>query len=83
MVWPEVVDGKAALKFGNSGYRDALCDLIGRTVEDVDVTSDETIVFGFDNLVHLSVSLSADHFHGEKAIFAAPGNILHVWSGDQ
>src|ERR1700693_5385703 len=48
LVWPEIVDGEQSLKFGMSGYRDHLCELIGQIVESTEINRDETIVIVFE-----------------------------------
>ena len=46
-VWPKLVTDGHELTFGETGYRDALCSLIGRTV--VDTSESETeLVLKFD-----------------------------------
>jgi hypothetical protein len=45
--WPTVRSGGDDLGFGQPGYRDALCSLIGQRVVDADVYLDEGVVLSF------------------------------------
>ena len=66
------------LTCGMQGYRDRLCDLIAQVVSGVDVSKDETITISLgDN--HLRIPLQQRQHQGERAIFKAPKNFLHVW----
>ncbi len=79
LVWPEIISSAGSvLKFGMQGYRDRLCDLIAQVVSGVDVSKDETITISLgDN--HLRIPLQQRQHQGERAIFKAPKNFLHVW----
>jgi hypothetical protein len=79
LVWPEVTGGKIAIKFGMPGYRDSLCDLITKVVENVEITEDETIVIAFDSETRLTIPLRTYTDFGERAIFTTPRNRLFVW----
>jgi hypothetical protein len=54
--------------------------LINRSVDNVDVVDDQTLLIGFDNLTHLRLPLGDDPFSGEKAILTAEGHVVYVWS---
>ncbi|MER7005789.1 hypothetical protein ABT297_22480 [Dactylosporangium sp. NPDC000555] len=47
-VWPRVTLGSTVREIGESGYRDALCDLIGHFVVDVEESSASGLVLNFD-----------------------------------
>jgi hypothetical protein len=79
LVWPETRVGGRALTFGTPGYRDELCGFIGRVVQSVDVTADETIVVNFEGKDQLLIPLGADKGPGERAIFTTPQHRLVVW----
>ncbi|MGA9304491.1 MAG: hypothetical protein WBW31_03695 [Candidatus Sulfotelmatobacter sp.] len=57
--WPMVVLAERKVEFGQSGYRDALCELIGKTVDSVDVFLDTGLTFKFQGGATLAVSLRA------------------------
>jgi hypothetical protein len=80
LVWPEIImSGRQTIKFGMPGYRDSLCDLITKLVENVEITSDETIFIGFGWDVRLAIPLRTYKRPGERAIFTTPTNRLFVW----
>jgi hypothetical protein len=80
LVWPEIHQGGMATKFGMSGYRDRLCELIEELVKAVEVTQDETIRITFQSDVILQIPLKERTAPGEKAIFNAPKlHRLAVW----
>jgi hypothetical protein len=79
LVWPEIHDGDALLRFGTSGYRDRLCELIERVVRTVKISEDETICITFENDNRLRIPLRNHKAPGERAIFTAPQNHLAVW----
>jgi hypothetical protein len=79
LVWPEIHDGDLALKFGMSGYRDRLCELITDVVSKVEIMEEETFVITFENQCRIRIPLRECKTPGERAIFTAPGHQLHVW----
>ena len=79
LVWPEVTVACHQHKFGTTGYRDALCDLIEKVVSDAKISSDETILVKFDNDAELRIRLNSRTDPGEKAIFTSPKRQLFVW----
>src|SRR5580700_1623503 len=78
LVWPEVCGAGNILRFGMQGYRDSLCDLIPRVVSAATISEDETIAISFGD-DHLRIPLRQVRFPGERAIFTAPKQFLHVW----
>ena len=46
-VWPEVVTRETSNRFGEPGYRDAVCGFVGRDVGSVTVSKEETITISF------------------------------------
>jgi hypothetical protein len=80
LVWPEIQNGKNVVKFGMSGYRDCLCELIGQVVRTVKIAEDETILVDFDNNTHIRTPLRDRKAPGERAIFNSPKHHrLCVW----
>jgi hypothetical protein len=79
LVWPEIMSSEPTIKFGMPGYRDSLCDLITKVVDEIEITSDEKIVIGFDGEVRLAIPLRTYEHSGERAIFTTPTNRLMVW----
>jgi len=53
-------------------YRDSLCALITRIVENVEIAGDETMVITFDDGTRLTIPLHSYKGAGERAIFTAP-----------
>lgn len=59
-VWPVIDDGETLLHEGTTGYRERMCNLIGKQVEDLYYeTPDVTIHFG-----HLSLKLILESADG-------------------
>ena len=66
---PEVITGATRLKKGDAGWRDALCDLIGRTVTRVKVKADRELLVAFGDETALVVSLADADKHGPEAVY--------------
>jgi len=64
---PSVRTEFGILILGQLGYRDALCELIGKNVTAVSVTSEELSVF-FNNGESITVSLRDNDYRGPEAI---------------
>jgi hypothetical protein len=79
LVWPEIISAEQETEFGMPGYRDNLCDLITKVVENVEIAGDETIIIGFGRDVRLAIPLQTYKSSGERAIFTTPKNSLFVW----
>jgi hypothetical protein len=79
LVWPLIQDGDAVVRFGMTGYRDRLCELIGQVVRAVQSTEEETIFITFENQSRLRIPLRDRKGPGERAIFTAPKHRLCVW----
>ena len=79
LVWPEIHSTDPVVKFGMSGYRDRLCELITQVVSTVEVTEDETFIITFENESRLRIPLRERKDPGERAIFTAPKHRLRVW----
>ena len=78
-LYPEWIRGGEKLGVGDSGYRDALCGLIGATVSHVVETAD-CLVLTFTNGEELTVSLRADEAPGpENATFISATGLIWVW----
>jgi hypothetical protein len=57
--WPAVALADGTLGIGESGYRGALCGLIGKTVQSIDVFLDTGLMFKFQSGETMTVSLRA------------------------
>jgi hypothetical protein len=79
LVWPELVEGGEKIKFGMSGYRDGLCNLICQIIKSVEFRNDETIIITFENKSQLRIPLQNRASSKERAIFTAPKHQLYVW----
>jgi hypothetical protein len=79
LLWPEILSAGPTTKFGMPGYRDSLCDLIMKLVENVEITPEETIIIGFSRDVRLAIPLRTYKRPGERAIFTTPTNRLFAW----
>jgi hypothetical protein len=67
---PMIKVGQQTLAFGEPGYRDALCERIGRAVRSASVEENERILMEFEDGSTLSISLRPDDYSGpEAAIF--------------
>jgi hypothetical protein len=79
LVWPEIQDSGTPVRFGTSGYRDRLCELITQVVKAVEITKDETIFITFENKSRLRIPLRDRKVAGERAIFTGPRHHLYAW----
>jgi hypothetical protein len=77
---PSVKKGDAWHKWGSPGYRDALCDRIGKTVLSASVTEEEEIRLEFDDGACVVISLKPEDYCGpEAAIFNNGPQDTWVW----
>jgi hypothetical protein len=60
--------GNIHLKWGMPGYRDALCDRIGTTVQSVSVITSETLLIKFADGAIVSISLRPEDYRAEEAV---------------
>ncbi|HEU5180504.1 MAG TPA: hypothetical protein VFW45_06915 [Candidatus Polarisedimenticolia bacterium] len=79
LVWPEITIGKEHYHFGDTDYRNELCELIGKVVQTAQVTEREEIVITLENETQLLIPLRKASNPGERAIFAGPKHALYVW----
>ena len=79
LVWPEISSSNTVVRFGMSGYRDHLCELITQVVGTVEMGEDETILIAFVNGSSMRIPLRSRKAPGERAIFTAPNHQLRVW----
>lgn len=57
-VWPDVADADGiSIAFGEPGYRDALCSLIGETAETAALEEGRSLTVEFENGTLLAMSL--------------------------
>lgn len=77
---PTVQAGNGWSKWGNPGYRDMLCDRIGRTVCTASVIEGQEIRLRFDDGAFISISLLPEDYRGaEAAIFNKGHQEMWVW----
>jgi hypothetical protein len=79
LVWPEISSSDNVVRFGMTGYRDRLCELITQVVGTVEVGEDETILIAFENHSFMRIPLRDRKAPGEREIFTAPKHKLRVW----
>jgi hypothetical protein len=70
---PVVTVGEKQYERTTLGYRDVLCDRIGRTVRMAVVEEDERIVLEFDDKTCLIVSLREEDYRGPEAVIFQNG----------
>jgi hypothetical protein len=78
LVWPEIFDTNEKISFGMKEYRDALCGLIGKIVQNATIGADETISFVFDGS-EVRIALRSYQLSGERAILTGPKHYLLVF----
>ncbi len=80
-VWPRIIRTDVTHEAGMAGYRDALCDLIGKTIIDVGEDSNKSLFIRFIDGATLEVSLNESDRDGpEAAMFQdETGNIWDTW----
>lgn len=79
LVWPEIVERAGSLKYGEIGYRDGLCGLIGNVVRSATLENDETISVHCDGGTDLRIALKSHPLPGERAILTGPHHFLLVF----
>jgi hypothetical protein len=79
LVWPEIFNGKKRIAFEITGYRDELCALIGKTLQNATMESDETISIGLENGIEVRIPLRSYERPGERAILTGPKQYLLVF----
>jgi hypothetical protein len=76
----EVLVGKNTYVNGSPGYRDALCDRIGRCVRLADTIREERVEIEFDDLAKLLISLRpADQATPEAAVLQDGSERVYIW----
>jgi hypothetical protein len=73
-VWPVVESGGEVLRFGETGYRDALCDRIGRKVRMASISEGDTATIEFDDGATIRISLKPEDHKGPEAILYRAGS---------
>jgi hypothetical protein len=84
--WPVIILGDRSLEIRDAGYRDALCGLIGKTVQRIDVFLDVGLTFKFQTGETMTVSLRApvDSSMPEVAEYSRPKKSGIIWgSGEE
>src|SRR5690349_14844326 len=70
---PFVRFNKKELKFGNAGYRDSLCEMIGVKVSDVEVNEKEIKIKFKDRAIFI-ISLRNEDYRGPEAFMFIDSN---------
>jgi hypothetical protein len=80
-IWPVVTVDNINYKFGDSLYRDKLCSLITRVVENLNFVDEKELVICFDNKDKLFLSLDPSNpaIIDEIAIFTAADGKWYVF----
>lgn len=78
LVWPEIFNENKKTTFGTTGYRDKLCSLIEKPLQNATMESDETISLGFENGTEIRIPLRSYRHSGERAILTGPKHYLLV-----
>ena len=78
LVWPEVRLSGGRLRFGDAGYRDALCSLIPQTTIRVEFDEQETLRCDFDGEASMFIEFGSDTTGGERGILTGPRHFLFV-----
>jgi hypothetical protein len=80
LVWPIVATGATNKAFDSSGYRDLLCERIGRTVTDAQAVADHALSIALSDGSSITASLAPDSYRGpEAAIYTAQDGRTWVW----
>jgi len=66
--WPDVADADGiSVGFGQTGYRDALCSVIGESVSEAQFHDDTALTVEFENGTVLALSLREEELDGAEA----------------
>ena len=78
--WPAVIRDEVKLELGDSGYRDSICDQIGRQVMHVS-NSNDLITFVFSGGATLAVALGQHNSPTPEAMMFQDedGQVWDVW----
>lgn len=80
-VWPTVIENGVTHAISETGYRDALCQQIGKRIVDAAKVGDEQIVLRFADGSKICFSLLEDDQTGPEAVLieADGGKVWDVW----
>lgn len=83
--WPALILADRKLEMGEAGYRDALCALISKTVQSIDVFIDTGLTFKFQTGETVTVSLRAPAESNlpEVAEYSSGKKSGIIWSSGQ
>ena len=73
-IWPEVFRPEGSYAFGEPGYRDMLCALIGETATKSTIEEGVALEVEFESGVILRTSLREEDYVGPEAINFCSGN---------
>lgn len=76
---PTVVVGDKNYKLGDAGYRDKLCERIGKTVRQACVIEEQEIRLEFEDGANVLISLRPDDYETAEAATFSNGSELWVW----
>ena len=78
-VWPEIADADGiSIAFGEPGYRDALCLVIGENVAEAQYEEARSLTFEFENGMVVALSLREEDIPGPEAgsFTASTGEVI-------
>jgi hypothetical protein len=80
LVWPVVASGATNKAFNSAGYRDLLCERIGRTVTHAEAVAEHALFIALSDGSSITASLAPDSYPGpEAAIYTAQDGRTWVW----
>jgi hypothetical protein len=65
---PRVRVGQLSLEWGKAGYRDQVCDRIGKVVTGAVISEGQEVCLEFDDGAYIIISLSPDDYRAAEAV---------------
>jgi hypothetical protein len=76
---PEVITRSKRFVWGDPGYRDALCEQIGKIVLQAKTIEGQSLTISFDNNVEIAISLRPEDYRTAEAAVFTHGDRFVVW----
>lgn len=67
-IHPEVTVADTIYRWGEPGYRDALCERIASVVQKASIVEDKELCVDFDDGSSISISLRSEDYEGPEAV---------------
>lgn len=67
-VWPQISKGENHFNQGDLGYRDALCQQIGKTISNTLEDEGKRLILKFSDESEIEISLEEEHREGPEAV---------------